>query len=190
MNQLTAYGHSWVQGDGATGPHRRLVDVAAHALGCPADNWGVGGTLSSHTAELVSRQPPPRSGIYLLMTGLNDARLHGGSPAALERYEGALGTVLHALSRRSPQAFVVAVEQPHLADYSWHAPHDRGSDAYVDAYNAVLRRMVGGYPRALLTVVAGWTPGTMLAADTVHPNDAGHSRIARAVVEAVTGAGG
>jgi hypothetical protein len=59
MDGLIAYGHSWIQGDGASGPARRLVDVAAREFGCEPINLGVGGSASTDTADLVGREPPP-----------------------------------------------------------------------------------------------------------------------------------
>ena len=180
---LTAYGHSWVHGDGASDPARRFVDLAARRLGCVPNNFGIGGTSSTQTADLVVREPPPASLLYLVMTGLNDARLHGTSKA-LDSYAAALQTIFRALTTADPSALLIAVEQPHLVDYSLHAPHDRGSDALIDAYNQRLRSVVSRRPRVVLATASDWDPRMMLAADTVHPNDAGHLELARAVVRA------
>lgn len=190
MHGLTAYGHSWVHGAGASRPARRLVDVSARRLACAPSNFGVGGTSSLDTAELVTREPPPVSRLYLVMTGLNDARLYGASPVALRSYCAAVQAVFGAIARAHPAALTVAVEQPHLMDYSRHAPHDIGSDEVLDAYNARLRAVAAPLPRVVLASVTGWHASTMLAADTVHPNDAGHAQVAAAVVRAVTGATG
>ncbi len=185
MGTLCAYGHSWVQGDGASSPEGRFVDTAALGLRHAADNRGVGGTLSTQTAELVTRRPPPAATLYVVMTGLNDARLHGTSRAAIEDFARALGTVLRACHEAGPAATVV-VEQPHLLDYSRHAPHDQGCDEIVDAYNERLRQVARASPAAVLAAVGDWDPARMLAEDTVHPNDAGHAALARAVVAATT----
>lgn len=190
MRSLTAYGHSWVQGDGASRPTRRLVDLAAFGLGCTPLNLGVGGTLSSDTAELLSREPPPVSRLYLLMTGLNDGRLYGPSADALESFAAALKAIFLAFERAQPAALTVAVEQPHLAEYSLHAPHDRGSDGIIAAYNQRLRATADAHPRVVVATVTGWNARMMLAADTVHPNDAGHAQVASAVVDAAADAAG
>jgi lysophospholipase L1-like esterase len=183
--RLTAYGHSWIDGDGASERARTLVALVAQALGLEADNRGVGGSHSPETAALVRARPPEPSALLLLMTGLNDARLHGDDPAALAEYGAAVDAILAELRTACPDAVVVAIEQPHLVDYSLHAPHDQGSDALVDAYNATLGQVAGAHPGTLLVRVTGWDARTMLADDTVHPNDAGHAQIARAVVDAV-----
>jgi len=188
MHCLIAYGHSWVHGTGASRPACRFVDVASRRLACEPTNLGVGGTLSTDTADLVTRKPPPLSRLYVLMTGLNDARLYGASPVALGSFTAALEAILGAFARTQPEALTVCVEQPHLADYSRHAPHDVGSDAVLDAYNQRLREVVSARAGVVLASATGWRPGTMLAEDTVHPNDAGHSHMAGAVVRAVTSA--
>lgn len=118
------------------------------------------------------------------MTGLNDARLEGDSPSALESYAAALQVIFGALRRANPAAITITLEQPHLADYSLHAPHDRGSDEILDAYNERLSAVVRHYPQVVLANVGGWDPATMLTDDTVHPNDAGHAQVAGAVVTA------
>jgi len=188
MDRVTAYGHSWIDGDGASDPARCLVEVAAGQLGLPADNRGVGGSLSTATAELVRARPPGPSSVFVLMTGLNDARLHGPSPAARDAYATALEVILTTFRAVSPDAVVIAVEQPYLGNYSLHAPHNQGSDAILDAYNATLRQVAAGRSRTSVATVAGWDRRSMLSDDTVHPNDAGHAQMAGAVVRAVRAA--
>lgn len=184
MPTLAAYGHSWVQGDGATAAGNRLVEVAARELGLRACNLGVGGTSSIQTAALLAGRPAPPAELYLLMTGLNDARLHGQDPAGLDAYARALDVILGAFGSVSPGVRIIAVEQPQLLDYSLHAPHDRGSSEIVDRYNDRLRRSCTGRPGVAVVRVPGWDPESMLAEDTVHPNDAGHAQIGSAVAHA------
>lgn len=185
MRALTAYGHSWVQGTGASAPDRRLATIAARAPGLAADNRGVSGTASTRTAGLVRAQPPPQAAAFLVLTGRNDVRLHGEVPAG---YGAALDEVLRAIASASPGAPVAVVEQPHLLDYGRHAPHDRGSSALVERANEVLREVVADVGGAVAVRVTGWDPHTMLAEDAVHPNDAGHAEVAAAVTAAVTAA--
>lgn len=185
MDRLTAYGHSWVQGDGATDSRRCLVEVAARLLGCAPDNQGRGGSLSTGTAGLLGEEPPPWSSVYLVMTGLNDVRLNGPSAAALGLYTSALRAILRTLLPVNPAAQVVMVEQPHLLEYSLHAPHNRGSDRDVDVYNSRLRLVADAHPRVRVATVDLWDPGRMLSDDTVHPNDDGHAEVAHAVLAAL-----
>jgi lysophospholipase L1-like esterase len=186
---MVAYGHSWVQGDGASGPSRRMVDLAARSLALSPCNLGVGGSSTTETATQLTERPPPSAQLYLLLSGLNDARLHGTERDGLARYEEALRSILQACRSAAPLATIVVVEQPHLLDYSLFPPHDRGSDAAVDLYNAALRRVAGQLLSRTSTVlvarVTTWDGTTMLADDTVHPNDAGHAALARCVVDTV-----
>lgn len=184
MPILAAYGHSWVQGDGASTPQNRLVEVAARELHLQPRNLGVGGSASTDTAELLARQPPPVAALYLLMTGLNDARLHGADPAGLEEYSLALDVILGALRGARPDAPIIAVEQPHLLDYSLYPPHDQGAGDIVDRYNEQLRRSCAGWPGVVVVTVPHWDAESMLAADTVHPNDSGHAQIGSVVAHA------
>ncbi|MFD1505683.1 SGNH/GDSL hydrolase family protein [Georgenia yuyongxinii] len=185
MPVLAAYGHSWIAGDGASRPDRCLVATAGRALGATVLNRGVGGSLSTDTAALVAAAAVPRADAYLLMTGLNDARLHGAAPAALGEYAAALATVLGAFGDASPDAAVAIIEQPRLVDYTRHEPYDRGSDELLDAYNDVLRTAAAA-AGALVAAPSSWDPATMLAEDTVHPNDRGHAYLAQVVVGVVS----
>lgn len=187
MERLTAYGHSWVCGEGAGSTREGLVEVIARRLDLQVCNLGVGGSSTRQTAALVERQPPPPSELYVIVTGLNDARLNGPDPTALQRFRRDLEGILAALPAADGHAITVVVEQPHLRDYSLHAPHDKGSDEAVDLYNQVIRQVAAGRPEVVRAVVRDWDPDSMLAADTVHPNDDGHAAVARAVVRAYLG---
>ena len=188
MRRMVSYGHSWIDGDGASAPSLCLAARAAAGLGLELDNRGVGGSSSTGTAALVRDAAPPPAALYLLMTGLNDLRLGGESPSSLENYAGALRTILAAFRRAAPGALVVAVAQPPLLDFSLHAPHNRGSNGLVNVYNDQLRRVAERFPGVVVAEADGWDAGTMLAEDTVHANDAGHECLARAVVAAATAA--
>jgi len=187
MGRMVSYGHSWIDGDGASSPSKTIAALAASQLGLKLDNRGVGGSSSTGTAALVATNPPPRAVVYLLMTGLNDLRLGGEAPSYLQAYRASLTATLGAFRAAAPEAVVVVVEQPHLVDFSQHAPHNLGSNDLVDVYNAELRRAAAA-ASALVAVAEDWDAGSMLDPDTVHANDAGHACLAGAVVAAVTAA--
>jgi lysophospholipase L1-like esterase len=183
-SRLVAYGHSWVAGDGATKPERVLVDVAAGQLGLEPENLGVGGSHSVQTAELVRKMGVPDATLYLLMTGLNDARFHGADRTALERYANAVRIVVGRCLDAAQDAVVLVVEQPPLVDYTRHAPHDKGSTAAVELYNTRQRQVLAGLERVAEVHIDAWNPYTMLDEDTVHPNDRGHAAIGMAIAAA------
>jgi len=133
------------------------------------------------TARLVSTRGLVRADVYLILAGLNDARLHGLDPASLDAYSTALDAVVSACEAAAPEAAVMLIQQPPLLHYNRFSPHDQGSGSAVDAYN---RRMAGvavRHRQAILVHVDGWVAATMLDDDTVHPNDLGHATIAAAV---------
>ena len=183
-SRLVAYGHSWVAGDGATRPERVLVDVAARQLDLEPVNLGVGGSHSVQTAELVRQRGVPDAGLYLVMTGLNDARFHGTDQTALERCAHAVRTVVGRCLDAAQDAVVVVVEQPPLVDYSRHAPHDKGSTAAVEMYNTRQRQILAGLERVVVVHIDAWDRHTMLDEDTVHPNDRGHAAVGMAIAAA------
>lgn len=179
--RLAAYGHSWVAGAGASRPDRCLVDTAALLLEMTPINRGVGGTSSAQTAELIRRDGAAPADAYLIMTGLNDARLHGLNPAALDAYTRALKAVVDTCGAQTTRAPVLLVEQPPLDDYSKHEPHNRGSTAAVAAYNQRMHKVAARHWQTALVKVTDWDAWSMLASDTVHPNDLGHATIGAAV---------
>lgn len=183
---MVSYGHSWVAGDGASFSRSSFAELAASQLGFALDNRAVGGSGSTATAELVASNPPPQAPLYVVMTGLNDLRLHGEESFALSAYSGALRRILTALRRTSPNSLVVAVAQPYLVDFSLYPPHNRGTNTLIDEYNSVLRRTCAEYSRAAPAEADDWEAALMLSDDTVHPNDAGHACLARAVIHAAT----
>jgi lysophospholipase L1-like esterase len=182
--RLTAYGHSWVGGAGATREAGGFVEVAARGVGLRPDNRGVGGSLSTDTSDGLAREPAPASACYVVMTGLNDARLYGLGHGAIESYAAALESIFVALARANSGASTIAVEQPPLLDYSGYEPHNRGSNDVLESYNRLLREVASRFPAVHVATVNGWDATTMLDEDTVHPNDSGHAAVAAAVVAA------
>ncbi len=184
---LGAYGHSWVYGTGA-GRHRDgFVGLATRELGLHLNNQAESGSLSTQTARLVVAQPPAPAEVFVLMTGFNDARLHGPEPAGHRRYEDSLEILLPALHKAAPEAVVLTIEQPHIEVYDGHTPYNRATDGIVDQYNGILRTVAARFPFTRLVAVEGWNAATMLADDNVHPNHSGHAVLARSLVRAVRG---
>jgi lysophospholipase L1-like esterase len=184
--QMLSYGHSWIDGDGASSPGSSVAALVSRRLDLELDNRAVGGSSSTATADLIRADPPPQARMYLLMTGLNDLRLGGGSPAFFRSYSAALETILGAFRTTAPGALTLVVAQPQLLDFSRHAPHHHGSNTLVGRYNAELRRIAGRFSGVLVVEANGWDPQSMLDDDTVHPNDSGHACLAEATVRLAT----
>lgn len=188
MRQMVSYGHSWVDGDGASSETASLAALVARRLNLSLDNRGVGGSSSTATAALLLADPPRPADFYMLMTGLNDLRLGGDSPVSLQQYSEALQTIFRCFRYASTDTLVVVLAQPYLRDFSLYAPHNQGSNALVDVYNEELRRAAAVHPRVVVAEAIDWNADSMLDEDTVHPDDTGHDCLARAVVRAATDA--
>ena len=180
---LTAYGHSWAHGTGASERHRGFAALAARALCLRHDDRAQSGSLSTATARLLMASPPPAAVLNVVMTGLNDARLKGAAAAELDRYAAALGAIFEALRRANPRATVLALEQPYLSDYAGYPPFHRASNTVIDGYNVTLRE-VASHHSARVVASTDWNVDTMLCTDGVHAGDAGHRHLAQAVVRA------
>lgn len=184
MGLLGAYGHSWVFGAGAGRPEDGFAARAAATLDLSLDNRAQSATVSAQNAAAIVSNPPPPTTLFVLMCGLNDARLHGESVAARRAYAENLESMLGVFAANG-SASVLALAQPLLIDYSGYPPFDQGSDSTVDAYNATLADVVSRHDFARVAAVEGWDPQAMIAADGVHPNDRGHIQLAHTVVQAV-----
>jgi lysophospholipase L1-like esterase len=180
---LGAYGHSWAYGTGATLRDVGFAALAARALGLEHDDRAESGSLSTQTARLVASSPTPSARLLVLMTGLNDARLHGYSRDGRDAYAHAIALILDAFREASPDALVLAVEQPYISDYAGYAPFHRASDTVIDAYNATLRQVATCH-LARFVPIPGWDVHTMVSLDGVHANNLGHERLAQVVVRA------
>lgn len=180
MLTLSAYGHSWVEGAGASDASRSFVQLVAGRLRVPWRNHGVGGSSTEETAAVVSSRCRSNNDLNLVMTGLNDCRLNGGSRSSESAYARSLSAIFNSLDG-SGGVTTLAIAQPHLASYSMHAPYDRGSSQSIDRYNAILHSVASGYPTSVVRLPK-WDSLTMLDPDTVHPNDLGHRTIADAVL--------
>jgi lysophospholipase L1-like esterase len=181
--RLAAYGHSWVAGEAASRPERGLTELAAALLGMSPVNRGIGGSSAPETAALVRREGAVRAEAYVVLMGLNDARLHGMDATALDAYTSALETVVTACEAAS-DAVVLLVEQPPLLDYRGYPPHDQGSTAAVEEYNRRMEQVAARHRQAVLVHVDSWDATTMLDDDAVHPNDRGHATLAAAAARA------
>jgi lysophospholipase L1-like esterase len=175
---IVSFGHSWVFGTGATARTNGFVGRLTRATGSPINNRSVSGSTAGEVAAVVEASTLGHLDAVLIMTGLNDARLRGASVDGIHHYERALDRIVRAFTKFSPDARILAIAQPPLLDYTLHAPFNRGSDAAIEAYNAALARGMAEAPHARVITVEGWNPVSMLAADTVHPNDKGHALIA------------
>lgn len=164
---LLAFGDSITAGLG--GAHPYAPQVAAR-LGYTLDNRAVSGTRAAeHVAAIEAATFAPHDRA-LWLSGYNDMR----AGTALDAYADALRAGLAAC----PVPLLLG-NCLRMQDYGTVPGWDAGSDARVDAMNAVIAEVVTGFPLVtLIDACAAFDP--MNTDDGVHPNDAGHAQLAQA----------
>lgn len=166
---LTAYGDSITAGWGASTPARSYAALVASALGRALDTRAIGG---STIAQQLAALQPPGAGPVILLAGTNDMR--AGTPLA--EYRAALADMVALL----PGVWVAGPLSMTPAGYAAYGPAwSHGSDAAVAAYRAATAEIAGA---RYVPVV--YDPANV-AADLVHPNDAGHTQIAESFLRAL-----
>lgn len=86
---------------------------------------------------------------------------------------------------------VVLMKEPYLLDYSRSTMFPNGSDAALDAFNAIIDTMAAEFPNVIVAdpnKAGYWDKTIHIGSDGVHPNQAGHDALARTVVDAVLAA--
>ncbi|MBF4613737.1 hypothetical protein [Curtobacterium sp. VKM Ac-1376] len=84
---------------------------------------------------------------------------------------------------------VLWMKEPHLLNYAASTSFPNGSDAVLDAFNAIVDQMAAEFPNLIVAdpnQLGYWDKNTdILTSDQVHPNDKGHLDLARAGHDAV-----
>ncbi|MET9018552.1 glycoside hydrolase domain-containing protein [Actinopolymorpha sp. NPDC004070] len=194
--RLLTFGHSYVAGLGASRPDRSwAATVAAHTCR-PLTNRAVSGSLSAQTEEEILAAAPAfqPTDVVVVETGINDVRLYGPDPQRLSEYRSHLRTIVsHVRTAETGRPVpVVLVADPGIAPTAWeqYAPYDKGSQQVADEYAQAVLDVAGEFPNARAEDVRGaWSPARHIAADGVHPNDAGHALIADAMQAALDSQG-
>jgi len=108
------------------------------------------------------------------------------------RFTYAAGTAPLALSSlliQSPTPPVVLLmKEPHLADYAASTAFPHGSDAALDAFNALLDETAIEFPNSTVAdpnAAGFWEKAHHLQADHVHPNEGGNDALARTALAAL-----
>jgi lysophospholipase L1-like esterase len=177
--RLVSYGHSWPAGLGVHLPYPARV---AERRDLPMANRAYAGDLSGDTLARVRLQPPRRSDIVTVQTGLNDANAFG--LAGLEVYRLNLWAILEETRRAR---LVVLVLDQHALRPPDHPPYDHGTAEVLQAYRLAAREIaaaVGATVAApILVDPVEWQD------DGMHPNGAGHRAIAAAVAQKIRRSG-
>jgi lysophospholipase L1-like esterase len=200
------FGDSITAGTGASDAAHRYANIAATAQGWTLVNSGISGTTLQNTvqtatatsglatdnngrdtcANRVVRHAPDR---VVILYGLNDLRLNDVAYSDAN-YQTDLGEVVDLIvAGGTPASSIVIGSPPYCTNYAGHAaPSNAGSAekhaAYVAAAAAVATAKGTRYADVYAAMVAGGG-NSLLSADNVHPNDAGHAVIATAIQAAL-----
>jgi hypothetical protein len=135
----------------------------------------------------LSNQTISSSGIYVWRTP-SSARGH----TVRVTKTGGTSLYLDAVLPVSPTPPpVLWMKEPYLANYAASTQFPNGSDAAVDAFNAIVDVLAAEFPNVI--VANPNKPGywdknmDILTSDQVHPNDKGHLDLARAGYDAIRG---
>jgi hypothetical protein len=91
------------------------------------------------------------------------------------------------LPRSNASPAIVLVKENYLPNYLGGGPTYRnGSDAAVDAYNAILTTMASEFPHTVVATAVGWSSATCIGGDSVHPNNTGYAALTAGVEAALT----
>lgn len=198
---LAAFGDSVTQALHISDPADRWPNRLAAALGAALRNLGLSGTIMQASPD-VTGQPransgrsryardllgPDRADLVAILYGLNDAR-YTAAPATLNRagferdYRAVLGGLFDA--GYAPETIVLG-SPPHLPDAGFTVGAEDGfagqSRAELDAHVATVRtiaRDAGTYYAPVNERMRNEGGDSLVLDDHVHPNAAGHARIA------------
>jgi lysophospholipase L1-like esterase len=200
------FGDSVTAGTGASDAAHRYANIVAAAQGWTLVNSGIAGTALQNSvqsaaatiglatdnngrdtcANRVVRHAPDK---VVILYGLNDLRLDDAGYSTAN-YQTDLGEVVDLIVAGGTPAGSIVIGSPsYCTNYAAHAaPWNGGSAekhaAYVAAAAAVATAKGTRYADVYAAMVAGGG-NTLLSADNVHPNDAGHAVIATAIQAAL-----
>ncbi|WP_062530179.1 SGNH/GDSL hydrolase family protein [Demequina rhizosphaerae] len=174
-------GDSYTVGTGATDGDLGWAAVLAYSLGWNAERMAVGGsgyvnggTSNSRYIDRITQVTDWSPDLIVVAGGRNDSWFPG-------EVEGAAFATFVALGQENPDAEIVVLapwwdddETP--ADYSAVRTEIEHAAARADATYLETGEPLNGHPE-------------LIAADGVHPNDAGHAVLAAAVEHALRSAG-
>lgn len=83
---------------------------------------------------------------------------------------------------------IIGVKEPYLLDYSASTAFPNGSDAAIDAFNAIWDQLAAEYDAVVVAdpnAAGYWNKNTDIGADEVHPNVLGNQHLAQAAIDAI-----
>lgn len=183
IERLVVYGHSIPAGRGASDEQQKgYPTLAAETTGLELVNWAEGRTVAAAALRAVSASDPPGPGdAVVIHTGLNDIFRWGHDAAAKGRE-----TIRGILRRTSAAGRRVLVLDCQPADWPDKAPGEDVQTAYGE-WNDMLRDEAATWPDVqVLETCETWDTQRFTDHSGFHPNDKGHKRLAKRLVDVLT----
>jgi lysophospholipase L1-like esterase len=203
---LATFGDSITAGSAASAPDRRWADLLAAELGAELRNKGISGTVMQRST-MHTGEPRPGNGrdryeadllgddhadVIAILYGFNDAR-YVLSPSTFghENFVRDYREVLVGLfaSGYAPDAVCLG-SPPHIPDAGFAV----GTEGFAGQSRVEFQRYVhmveliardaGTYYAPVNELMGAHGADALLSLDHVHPNDAGHTKIAEAFADA------
>ena len=133
--------------------------------------------MERYQADVIAHEPD----LVILSYGLNDMR--AGMPP--EDFREDLAKIVGDI-REKTGAVMVLTTVYNMSAYALYPPYDVGSPEATEVYNLVIRQVAEDYDALVADIweAEGQAPWVM-AVDTVHANDLGHTLIGHRVFETV-----
>lgn len=201
--KINLLGDSITQGAGASCNENCYVSVLGQLTGAQVRNYGIGGTRIARQQTpsdntifdqdfcLRAQTMDPDADVIVIFGGTNDYG-HGDAPMGVisdttpDTFYGALHTLYRTLITRYPTAQFLVLTPTHRLNECDPDSNGLPLKAYVD----VIREMAEIYSLPVLDLFAnsGIQPSipvmqTTYMPDGLHPNDAGHARLARMIAK-------
>lgn len=193
------FGDSITIGQGVANANNRWSLLVANTLGLVEDNQGIGATVLQNSAPAAVNNGRDRyyAAIVLrfptqvfILYGLNDIRFNGASFTAAA-YQAQLGEVAAGIIASGVPAGNITIGSPPYVNPAFYAsgsPFDAGSVTKHLIYREAARAVAKAYGCKFADVyqtmlVSGGN--SLMSADGIHPNDAGHQVIANAMLNAL-----
>jgi lysophospholipase L1-like esterase len=187
------FGDSITLGLGATSNANRYSTKLAAAIALNEDNQGISGTVLQNSAPVLANNGQDTFSVRVveryakrvyILYGLNDLRFNGAS-FSVANFKNSLSQVVSSLLNNGGFAVrdIYIGSPPYMnpAFYNSYSPFDAGSTSKHLSYRDASREVASMYGINWVDIYQGMLNNggnSLISADGIHPNNAGHQVIA------------
>jgi acyl-CoA thioesterase-1 len=163
---IVAFGDSLISGQGAS-TEGGFVSMVSSGLGVPIENLGKGGDTTENAKTRVASAAAKKPDIVIVLLGGNDALRRVSSDTT----EQNLDSIVTSFKNEGSEVVLLGV---------------LGGLPFQDPYPAMFDRLAKKHDTVYVSnVLSGLIGKQEYMSDSIHPNEAGHTRIAARVLPAV-----